>query len=144
MIKQLLKPSFQTNYASFALLIMRLIAGTAMVIHGWGKIQMPMGWLPEGANINIHPFFQLLAALSEFGGGIAWILGLLTPIASFGMSITMLVAASVHMFIFKDPFVNPSGGLSYEPALGYFAMALVLLFVGPGKLSLDKLFFGEK
>ena len=144
MIKQLLRPNFQTNYASLALLILRLVAGAAMIIHGWGKIQMPMGWLPEGANININPVFQLLAAVSEFCGGIAWILGLLTPIASFGMSITMLVAASVHIFIFKDPFVNLSGGLSYEPALGYFAISLVLLLVGPGKISLDKLFFGEK
>lgn len=144
MIKQLLRPNTQTTYASIALLALRLIAGPAMIIHGWGKIQMPLGWLPEGANINISPIFQLLAALSEFGGGVAWILGILTPIASFGMSITMLVAASVHMFIFKDPFVNLSGGLSYEPAMGYFAMALVLMFVGPGKFSLDKLFFGEK
>ena len=144
MITKLLKPNTQTTYASVALLILRLIAGSAMIIHGWGKIQMPMGWLPEGANINISPFFQLLAAVSEFCGGIAWILGILTPLASFGMSITMLVAASVHMFIFKDPFVNLSGGLSYEPAMGYFAMSLVLMFVGPGKFSIDKIIFGEK
>lgn len=144
MIKKYFQPTAQTNFASTALFVLRLIAGIAFIIHGWGKIQSPMGWLPEGAPINIPPVFQLLAAVSEFIGGIAWILGLLTPLASFGMSVTMLVAASVHIFVFKDPFVTTSGGTSYEPALSYFAIALVLMAVGPGKFSLDKIIFGEK
>ena len=144
MIKKYFQLSPQTNFASTALLILRLIAGTAFIIHGWGKIQSPIGWLPVNAPIQIPAVFQLLAAISEFLGGIAWILGLLTPLASFGLSITMLVATSVHLFVFKDPFVTTSGGTSYEPALGYFAIALVLMVVGPGKFSLDKLIFGEK
>lgn len=144
MIKKYFQPSAQTNFASATLLVLRLIAGVAFIIHGWGKIQAPLGWLPVNASFQIPAFFQLLAAVSEFAGGIAWILGLLTPLASFGISITMLVAASVHMFVFKDPFVTTSGGTSYESALIYFAMAFALMGVGPGKFSLDKLIFGEK
>jgi putative oxidoreductase len=144
MIKKYFQPSVQTNFASTALFVLRLIAGIAFIIHGWGKIQTPFGWLPENAPIHIPAIFQFLAALAEFAGGIAWILGLLTPLASFGMSINMLVATSVHLFVFKDPFVTTSGGTSYEPALGYFAVALVLMAVGPGKFSLDKFIFGEK
>jgi putative oxidoreductase len=144
MIKKYFQPSVQTNFASTALFVLRLIAGIAFIIHGWGKIQSPFGWLPENAPIHIPAIFQFLAAVAEFAGGIAWILGLLTPLASFGMSINMLVATSVHLFIFKDPFVTTSGGTSYEPALGYFAVALVLMAVGPGKFSLDKSIFGEK
>ncbi|MBV8309662.1 MAG: hypothetical protein JO344_04595 [Planctomycetaceae bacterium] len=37
---------------------------------------------------------------------------------------------------------SPPGGPSYEPALGYLAIAVTLLLVGPGKLSLDALLFG--
>lgn len=144
MIKKYFRPTTQTNFASSALLILRLITGIAFIIHGWGKIQAPFGWLPVNAPIKIPAAFQFLAATSEFGGGIAIILGLLTPLAGFGMSITMLVAAWVHMNVFKDPFVNLSGGTSYEPALGYFAIALVLMAVGPGKFSLDKIIFGER
>lgn len=144
MIKKYFQPSVQTNFASTALFILRLIAGIAFIIHGWGKIQSPFGWLPTNAPIQIPVIFQFLAAVSEFAGGIAWILGLLTPLASLGLSISMLVATSVHLFVFKDPFVTTSGGTSYEPALGYFAIALVLMAVGPGKFSLDKFFFGEK
>ena len=144
MIKKCFQPSAQTNFASATLLVLRLITGVAFIIHGWGKIHSPLGWLPVNAPIQIPAIFQLLAAVSEFAGGIALILGLLTPLASFGISITMLVAASVHMLVFKDPFITTSGGTSYELALIYFAIAIVLIAVGPGKFSLDKLIFGER
>jgi putative oxidoreductase len=144
MIKKYFRPSIQTNFASIALLFLRIIAGVAFIIHGWGKIQSPLGWLPTNAPIHIPPFFQLLAATSEFIGGIAWIIGILTPLASIGVSITMIVAASVHVIVFKDPFITTSGGTSYELALGYFAIALVLMAVGPGKFSIDRVIFGEK
>jgi putative oxidoreductase len=144
MLKRYFQPTVQTHFASAALLILRIIAGIAFILHGMGKIETPMGWLPVNAPIHIPPFFQMLAAISEFAGGIAWIVGLVTPLASFGLSVTMAVAAFVHMNVFKDPFVNPTGGSSYEPALGYFAVALVLLAVGPGKFSLDRFIFGEK
>ena len=144
MIGGYLKPTVQTNCSSAALLVLRLIAGIAFILHGWGKIQLPFGWLPVGAPVNIPPLFQFLAAVSEFVGGIAWILGLITPLASFGISVTMVVATYMHMIVFKDPFVHLSGGMSYELALGYLGIAMVLMFVGPGKYSLDKLIFGER
>lgn len=144
MIKRYFQPTSQTNFASTALLILRLIAGVAFIMHGWGKIQTPTSWLPAGAPIHIPPIFQLLAAVSEFVGGIAWLLGFITPLASLGLTITMLVATGVHMLVFKDPFVNPTIGSSYEPALVYVGISLILLGVGPGKFSLDKMIFGEK
>lgn len=144
MIKRYFQPSSQTDFASSALLILRLVAGIAFILHGWGKIQSPMGWLPSNAPIHISPALQLLAAVAEFAGGIAWIMGLVTPLASFGLAITMAVATFVHMSIFKDPFVNQTGGSSFESPLGYLAIAIVLLAVGPGKFSLDKLIFGKR
>ena len=130
------------NFSSAALLILRLIAGIAFVLHGWGKIQTPFGWMPPQA--PVPGFFQFLAALSEFGGGIAWILGLLTPLASFGITCTMAVAVSVHALVLKDPFVNPTGGSSFEPALVYLGVALLLGAMGAGKFSLDAKIFGAR
>ena len=130
------------NFSSAALLILRLIAGIAFVLHGWGKIQTPFGWMPPQA--PVPGFFQFLAALSEFGGGIAWILGLLTPLASFGIACTMAVAVSMHALVLKDPFVNPTGGSSFEPALVYLGVALLLGAVGVGKFSLDAKIFGAR
>lgn len=121
---------------------MRLIMGTAFIWHGLGKIQNPFGWM--GPEAPVPGILQFLAALSEFGGGISLILGLLVPLFASGLTVTMLVATAMHMFMFKDPFVNTTGGSSYELALTYFGLSVVWLTVGPGKFSLDKMIFGER
>ncbi len=130
--------------ASTALLILRWVAGIAFIFHGWGKIQNPFGWMgPDAATPAI---FQLLAAVSEFGGGIAWVLGLLTPLASFGIGCTMIVAVYFHAVLFGDPFVcaSPDCTRSYELALVYLSIAITIFALGPGKFSLDAKIFGER
>ena len=137
---------FQTphfsNFQSVALLILRLIVGAAFLIHGWGKIQSPYSWMPPDA--SVPSFFQFLAAISEFGGGIALILGLLIPIAMLGLGFTMAAATTMHMFITKDPFVATTGGASYELAFVYLGIAILFFAMGPGKFSLDAKMFGTR
>jgi putative oxidoreductase len=131
-----------STFGDVALLLLRLVVGIAFMMHGWGKIRNPFAWMgPEAA---IPGAFQGLAALSEFGGGLAWILGLLTPLASLGIAITMAVATSFHAIQRGDPFVSQTGGASYELALVYLVIALALLALGPGRLSLDRAFFGQR
>jgi putative oxidoreductase len=43
-----------------------------------------------------------------------------------------------------DPFVNLTGGRSFELATAYLLIALVLLVAGPGRFSLDRTIFGLK
>lgn len=128
-----------SKQVSFGLLVLRLVCGLAFVLHGWGKIQNPFGWM--GPDAAIPPFFQMLAAVSEFGGGLAWILGLLTPLASLGIGCTMTVAVHTHMIVKGDPFVGY--GSSYELAAVYLAVAILLLCAGPGIFSLDKKIFSS-
>jgi putative oxidoreductase len=141
-VKRLLQPESQPIPASFALLLIRLVAGVAFVIHGSQKIQNPLGWM--GPESPVPGLFQLLASVSEFGGGIAWILGLLVPLASLGIGCTMMVAVSMHAYVLHDPFVNLAGGRSYELASAYLCVAVLLLVMGPGRLSLDAKIFGER
>ena len=140
-IMDFFKPPRMSSRASLGLLILRFVAGLAFVHHGFGKIQHPFSWM--GAESGTPGIMQALAAVSEFCGGLAWILGLLTPIASFGLACTMAVAVHFHAFIRHDPFVS-QGGLSFEPAAGYLAVALLLLLAGPGTYSLDRVIFKEK
>ena len=85
-----------------------------------------------------------LAVLAEFGGGIALVLGFLTPLAAFLIAGTMTVAlAKVHL-PHGDPFVGAPGKPSFEPAAGYLAQMIMFLLVGPGVLSVDALLFGKK
>jgi len=141
-LKTCLRACPQPNCASGALLLLRLIVGVAFLFHGWGKIQAPFAWMPPEA--AVPGILQFLAAVSEFGGGLALILGLLVPLAMLGLSITMLVAASMHIFVMKDPFVSMTGGSSYELALVYLGIAILFMAIGPGKFSLDAKIFGEK
>ena len=125
-----------------SLLVLRVVCGIAFMFHGWGKIQNPFDWMGEYA--FAPGIFQALAALSEFGGGLAWILGALTPLASCGIACTMVVAVYFHAIKNGDPFVSSSaGGMSYEPAAVFLCIALVLLALGPGRISVDRVLFGR-
>ncbi len=139
-LKRLFTVPTHPTFADVALLLLRFVAGLAFMIHGWGKIQNPFSWM--GPDASIPGPFLALAALSEFGGGLAWILGLVTPLASLGIAFTMVVAASFHAMK-GDPFVSTGGG-SYELAAVYVCIALVLMAVGPGRLSADRKIFGPR
>jgi len=130
----------QPTAASTGLLFVRIVMGVAFILHGWGKIQAPFSWMP---NSTIPGIFLFLAALSEFGGGIALLLGALTSLASIGLAFTMAVAVYFHAVVFGDPFVSQGGG-SYELGMLYFALSIMFFLIGPGKFSVDKYLFGEK
>jgi putative oxidoreductase len=126
--------------AGVALLLLRVAAGAAMMHHGWSKIHNPLAW--AGPTSQIPAFLQALAAVSEFFGGLGWVLGLLTPLASFGMACTMGYAVFKHAVERGDPFVGKGG--SYELALLYLMMSLALLLTGPGRYSLDASVFRRR
>lgn len=127
---------------NLALLLLRVVVGYAFIRHGTMKIQSPFHWM--GAEATVPGIFQALAALSEFGGGIALILGVATRLAAFGITCTMAVAMYMHCFVFGDPFINMTGGRSFEPAAVYFLIAVVIMAIGPGRYSVDHKIFGEK
>ena len=128
---------------STGVLILRLVAGLAFMFHGYEKIQHPFDWM--GPDAGVPGIFQGLAAVSEFCGGLAWILGLLTPLASLGIACTMAFALRLHILVLHDPFVGTKDHFSsFEPAAGYLCLALFFVLAGPGRFSLDRAFFGER
>jgi putative oxidoreductase len=141
-VRRLLAVPDQSEAGSTALLVLRLVAGTAFLFHGWGKIQNPFGWMEPGS--GFPAVLQGLAALAEFGGGLAWILGLLTPLATLGIACTMAVAVWQHAGVRGDPFVSMVDCYSYEMASLFLSIALVLLTVGPGRFALDRVLFDRR
>jgi putative oxidoreductase len=123
---------------SVGLLLLRLVMGAAFLFHGWGKIQTPFDWM--GPDAPVPGILQALAALAEFGGGIALILGFLTRLGSLGIASVMVVALGMIHLPNGDPFVNPKGA-SFELAAVYLACAIVFLLLGPGRISADALLF---
>ena len=137
-MKRFFTPDLLTSRASLGLLALRVFAGIALMFHGWGKIQKPFGWM--GPEAPVPSVLQALAALSEFGGGLALVLGLLTPLAMLGVLCTMAFAAFTHISR-GDPFV---GRGSWELAGVYFTVAVMMLLTGPGRFSLDAKLFGRR
>lgn len=137
-----LYPEFLGGARGVALLFLRLVAGIAFMIHGWPKIQHPTSWMPPEA--PVPGVLQLAAAVAEFGGGLCWVIGALTPFASVLILCTMAFATFMVHVRMGHPFVSSApGGHSFESALGYLAISVLFLVVGPGRLSIDSALFGR-
>ena len=140
-MRGILYPSFVSVRGAFGLLVLRLVVGAAFIFHGWPKIQNPFGWM--GPDAPMPGILLFLAALAEFGGGAALILGALTRVAALGLAATMAVAGMVHIRA-EDPFVSLTGGRSWELAAIYFACSVLFLLAGSGRFSLDALLFSDR
>jgi putative oxidoreductase len=136
---RILYPYHFTASVSLGFLLLRLVVGAAFLFHGWPKMQKPLDWIPY--DTAIPGFLQGGAAVAEFFGGAALIIGLLTRLAALGLAITMAVAAGLHISN-GDPFVSMSPP-SWELAAVYLACSLLFFFAGPGRFSLDAMLFGS-
>lgn len=121
------------NYPDIGLLILRLTAGSYMLLgHGVGKMSnfsALSGKFPDPLGIG-STLSLMLAGGAEFFCSIAIILGLFTRFASAPLVMTMIVAVFIQHS--GDPFAKRELGLLY---LTCFA---AIFFMGPGKYSVDE------
>jgi putative oxidoreductase len=130
-----------------ALTVLRLVLGVAFFAHGAQKM---LGWFGgygfKGTmgfftqNMHNPAAFAFLAIAAEFFGGLGLIVGLLTRVAAFGITVNMLVAIfTVHLA--NGFFMNWTGqqkGEGFEYHLLVLAMTVALMIRGAGALSLDR------
>ncbi|MBL7765363.1 MAG: DoxX family protein [Chitinophagaceae bacterium] len=118
--------------AGIGLLLLRLLSGGAMLVHGWRKIEKfatlktefadPFGWGPD-----ISLYLTLFAEVACAG---LIILGLFTRLALIPLIIVMGVAVfKIHA---GEPFSE------FELAAFYLTAYTSLLLTGPGKFSGDR------
>ena len=130
---------YPDGFPAVGLLFLRVVAGYAMAQHGLDKIEKPFNWM--GPDAGVPAILQALAALSEFGGGLALMFGVLTPLACLAIMSTMFVAA-MSQITEGVPFVDRQR--SWELAGLHFVISLALFLTGPGRLSVDYFVFGRK
>ncbi|MFC4503495.1 MULTISPECIES: DoxX family protein [Streptomyces] len=122
-----------------ALLLVRVVLGVVMAVHGWnhwrggGGIAGTAGWF-GGLGLTRPQLQAWLSVLTELGAGVLLLAGLLTSLACAAVLSVMLVAGLLAhrrngFFVFKE-------GYEYVLVLGVLAVALGMW--GPGEYSVDE------
>ncbi|HEY4301218.1 MAG TPA: DoxX family protein [Candidatus Didemnitutus sp.] len=125
------------------LLVIRAYWGFSFAQDGWGKLHNLDRVTEYFASIGI-PFPHanvILASLTQLVCGSLLLLGLFSRVAAIPLIGTMLVAyATAEKDALHAIFSDPDKFTGATPFLFLFASVIVLAF-GPGKISLDALFF---
>src|ERR1017187_9477413 len=134
------------------LALMRLVLGVVFFAHGSQKMlgwfggygfKATMGFFTQTA--QIPAVFAFLAIAAEFFGGLGLLVGLLTRIAAFGITVNMLVAImTVHLP--NGFFMNWTGqqkGEGFEYHLLVLAITVALMIRGAGAFSADRALTGK-
>ena len=118
-------------------LVLRAGVGVMMMTHGWPKVAggaatwEKVGHAMGTFGITFAPtFWGACAAFSEFLGGLLLAVGLASRPAAAALAFTMFVAASNHL-------ARGQGLDGASHAIELFFVFVGLLFLGPGKYSVD-------
>jgi putative oxidoreductase len=127
-----------SRYRNTGLLLLRVGLGIMMIIHGFPKLAggqemwTNIGGSMKVIGIDFAPVvWGLMAAATETFGGFLLLLGLFFRPVNILLVFTMLIASLVH-------FSKGDGlsGASHAIELGIVFFSLI--FIGPGKYSIDK------
>jgi len=126
------------NYKNVGLLIIRVGLGIMFIYHGYPKLMGgPKEWTELGGSmkyVGIHflPLvWGLLAAATELLGGFLLIIGLAFRPVCILLFINLVIAALMHL--------RTGGGLGEAAHAVEDAIVFAgLIFIGPGKYSVDK------
>jgi len=129
---------FMSKYSDFGLLVLRLVIGVLCIYYGAPKIFLgPVGWADLGNTLKVigivfYPaFWGLAAIMSGFVGGFFFIIGFMFRTSCVFLFLTMLGSTAFHINK-GHPFLYVSQSIAAA------ALFFCLMFVGPGKLSVDK------
>jgi putative oxidoreductase len=132
-MRKLLSTKYSAGAFNTALLLLRLGVGILMLVHGYGKLvgfeskqYEFMNFMGMGSTISLA-----LVVFAEFFCSLFLILGLFTRLAA----IPLIIATCVMVFKAHNGDITGKGEL---PAL-YLISYVILLLLGPGKISVDNL-----
>ena len=134
---RLLFPSFSRLYdalAPLSIVLMRVIAGVALAVHGWPKIQDPFKNVDMVEKLGFVPgaIWSPMLAGTEFFGGILLAIGFLTRPSAVAATVVLLVTAWFHWVLQAEGF---SGA---EKSLLWAAITFYFVAHGGGPFSVDR------
>jgi putative oxidoreductase len=123
-------------YPDIGATVARLALGLLFLPHGWPKIKdlkATISWV-KGTGWPGGATFAVLFSLLEFFGAIAALLGFLTQIVAALFALEMIATT-----IFAKTKLGKKYVSGYELDIAFLLIALVVLLLGPGPWSLDRL-----
>ena len=127
---------------AFAMLVGRILLVLIFLKSGLGKIENFAGTAQyiAKAGMPYTTFFLLGAIFIELVGGITVVLGFLTRVGAL-MLLIFLIPTTL---IFHGNFADHGQVIHFMKNVSMFGGLLLLLAMGPGRLSIDYLFRGRK
>jgi putative oxidoreductase len=127
---------------AFAMLIGRILLVLIFIKSGLGKVENFAGTAQYMAKAGMPytTFFLFGAIFLELAGSISITLGFLTRVGAL-MLLVFLVPTT---FIFHGNFADQGQVIHFMKNTSMFGGLLLLLAMGPGRLSVDYLFRGRK
>ncbi|AHB47400.1 DoxX family protein [Hyphomicrobium nitrativorans NL23] len=123
------------NLSEFAETLLRVVAGLALVTHGFPKILDPISRTGLVESLGIFPgppeLWAVLLAMTEFFGGILIAIGLLTRPAAFAGLFVLLVTVYFHWIVQSEGY----GGS--EKSILWAAILFYLVIRGANSHSVD-------
>lgn len=113
--------------------ILRVVAGGALVTHGYSKIQNPFGAAGMVESLGFYPghLWSVLLSYTEFFGGLFLALGFLTRPAAFATFIMLCVTVYFHWI------VQGQGWAGSEKSILWASIMLFFVIRGANSQSID-------
>lgn len=104
--------------------LMRVVAGLALVTHGYSKIMNPFGAAGMVESLGFYPgsFWSLLLALTEFVGGFLIAIGFLTRPAAFAAFFVLAVTVYFHWIVKAQGYGGAELSIIWASIMLFFAV----------------------
>jgi putative oxidoreductase len=128
---------------AYVALLVRVFLGVTLMVHGYPKVKG--GWRQSAQwmkSMGIPPAGAIYGTVVEFFGGILLVVGLIVPIVAALVAIEFASIIGMKISKMKASYtsLDPSKP-TFELESFFLVMALVLIVLGAGALSLDSLLF---
>ena len=123
----LIVPALGSLYAGFFELgetVLRVVAGGALVTHGYGKILNPFGasGMLEGLGFYPGALWSPLLSATEFFGGIFIALGFLTRPAALAAFVVLAVTVHFHWIVQGQGWAGAEKSVIWASIMLYFVI----------------------
>jgi len=129
-----------TNYVA---LFARLFLGASLIIHGYPKVKG--GWKQSGQwmkSMGIPATMAVFATIIEFFGGLLLVIGLIVPVVAAFVAVQFAAIIGMKISKMKAKFISIEPNKpTYEIDAFYLVLALILVVLGAGVLSVDSILF---